>query len=161
MLFYQPAVDPSDRVPVFTNAAVDSGKQTRSRLTNEAMTCVAGWQQYPNAFGRRSAVQDEGFLLLELGLSQHARRQQLAELLQLGEPVTDVGWLRRDSRCLGWRDRLGVGLLRLCRGRVLRWRRGGRSCRIGLALRCPPLLLPALNPAVHGAGDRDGGGGLK
>jgi hypothetical protein len=27
----------------------------------------------------RSAVQDAGFLLLELGLGQHTRRQQLAE----------------------------------------------------------------------------------
>ena len=91
------------------------------------MTCLACWQQYPHAFGcagRRSAVQDEGFLLLELGLGQQARRQQLAELLQLGEPVTHVGWLRRGSRCLRWRHGLGVGLLRLRRGSVLRWRRG-------------------------------------
>src|SRR5271170_4747608 len=105
----------------------------------------SGWS------GRRSAVQDAGFLLLELGLGQHARRQQLAELRQLGEPVTHIGWLRRGGRPLRWRDR----------GRVLRWRRGGHSCRAGLVLRGPPLLLPALDPAVHRTGDRDGGGGLE
>jgi hypothetical protein len=31
-----------------------------------------------------SAGQDAGFLLVKLGLGQHARRQQVAELLQLG-----------------------------------------------------------------------------
>jgi len=75
-------------------------------------------QQHPHAPAAaavRSAVQDPGLLLLELGLGQHARRQQLTELLQLGEPVTRVGWLRRDGWCLRRRDGLGVGLLRLCR----------------------------------------------
>ena len=74
----------------------------------------------PERLASPSPVQDAGFLLLELGLGQHARRQQLAELLQQGEPVTHVGWLGRGGRCLRRRDGLGVGLLRLCRGRVLR-----------------------------------------
>ena|SRR5271165_5507021 len=107
----------------------------------------------------RSAVQDAGFLLLELGLGQHARRQQLAELLQLGEPVVHVRWRCRGGWWLRRRDRLGVGLLRL--GRVRRWRRRGGHARLGLVLRSPPVLLPALDPAVHGAGDRDGSGGLQ
>jgi hypothetical protein len=107
-----------------------------------------------------SPVQDPGLLLLELSLGQHARLKQLAKLLQLGEPVTHVGWLRRGGWCLRRRDGLGVGLLRLCRG-LLRWRwRGGRA-RQGLVLRSPPGLLPTLNPAVHGAGDRDSSGGLQ
>jgi glutaminase len=104
-------------------------------------------------------AEDPGFLLLELGLGQHARRQQLAELLQLGEPVIHVGWLRRGGRCLRRRGGLGVGLLWL--GRVLRWRWRRGHTRRGLVLRGPPVLLPALNPAVHGAGDRDGSGGLQ
>src|SRR5271156_701820 len=129
----------------------------------------SGWS------GRRSAVQDAGFLLLELGLGQHARRQQLAELRQLGEPVTHIGWLRRGGRPprgggrgggprrggepvthIGWLRRGGRPLRWRDRGRVLRWRRGGHSCRAGLVLRGPPLLLPALDPAVHRTGDRDG-----
>jgi hypothetical protein len=43
------------------------------------------------------AVQDAGLLLLEFGLGQHARRQQLAELLKLSEPLTPVGCLCRGS----------------------------------------------------------------
>ena len=76
------------------------------------------------------AVQDAGLLLLEFGLGQHARRQQLAELLKLSEPLTHVGCLRRGSWGLRRRDGLGVGLLRLCRGRVRSWRWwGGRRTR--------------------------------
>src|SRR5258705_7789735 len=61
----------------------------------------------------RSAVQDAGLLLLEFGLGQHARRQQLAELLQLGEPLTHVGCRRLDGWTLPRRNGLGIGLLRL------------------------------------------------
>jgi hypothetical protein len=108
----------------------------------------------------RSAAQDAGLLLIEFGLGQHARRQQLAELLQLGDPLVHVGRLRRGGCGLRRRDGLGVGLRRVGRGRVLRRRcRHGR--RVGLVLRRPPILLPALNPAVHRAGDRDRGGGLQ
>ena len=37
-----------------------------------------------------SPVQDAGFLLLELGLGQDPRREQLAELLQLRQPIAHV-----------------------------------------------------------------------
>jgi hypothetical protein len=76
-----------------------------------------------------SAVQDAGFLLVELGLGQYARRQQLAELLQLAQPVNHVV-------ALGW----GRWWLRRRRGRVLRWRwRAGRGWCVCLVLGCPPV----------------------
>ncbi len=69
--------------------------------------------------GVSSAVQNAGFSCSELGLGQHTRLKQLTELLQLGEPVAHVSWLRRGGRCLRRRDRLGVGLLRRHGGRGL------------------------------------------
>ena len=53
--------------------------------------------------GSLSAVQDSGLLLLELGLGQEAGLHQLAELGQLGEPLTHIDRLsRRGGR---WRRR--------------------------------------------------------
>ena len=49
--------------------------------------------------GRTSAVQDAGFLLLELILGQDAGLEQFAELGQLGEPIAHVRWLCRGGGC--------------------------------------------------------------
>jgi hypothetical protein len=58
-------------------------------------------------------MQDAGLLLLELGLGQHTRRQQLTKLLQLSKPITHI---RRRSGCL--RRTGGGGAAYSCAGQA-------------------------------------------